>query len=206
MTLKTKQAKKKSNNGDSVNQLVSSGFTLSENFVMDQIDNSKKTRHAAKTSESDKKIGTMFKVKENVEMEDEEPSAKKTKKGSSKKAPATEVSDIADSDLPGFEAPKPKKAPVKRKSDHGEGNEEFAQKMPKPDWKEIKEKNKALKEDRKKKGAGNRYDLSIRAKKLWEDLRREDTPKDKQLSLSAELYKLTKGHAKEVLKTFFYCL
>ena len=57
---------------------------------------------------------------------------------------------------------------------------------------------KELKVERKKKENAGRFDLSIKAKKLWEELRMDETPKDKQLALSAELYGIIKGHTKEV--------
>ena len=188
--VKAKKQKSSKQDQDSVSQLVSSGFTLSENFIIDQMDNTNKKKKKEKEkpvedTATSKKIGSMFQVKKlsNVKMEsdgeevDEEPKE--------------------EENVPGFDAPKkPKvKAPMKRKSDGGGGPNA---KMEKPDRKEIKDKQKGLKEDRKKKASGTRYDLSVKAKKIWEELRREDCPKERQLALSIELYKLTKGHVKQV--------
>jgi hypothetical protein len=188
--VKAKKPKSSKQDQDSVSQLVSSGFTLSENYIIDQMDNTNKKKKKEKgkpveDTTTSKKIGSMFKVKKesNVELESGGEEVDKQEKD--------------EENVPGFDAPKKAKVktPTKRKSDGGGGPNA---KMEKPDWKEIKEKQKGLKEDRKKKASGTRYDLSVKAKKIWEELRREDCPKERQLALSIELFKLTKGHAKQV--------
>ena len=82
-----------------------------------------------------------------------------------------------------------------------EGDKTEAKKVKKTEVKEQKPEvsKKELKIERKKKENSGRYDLSVKAKKVWEQLRREDTPKDKQLSLAAELYGMVKGHMQEVV-------
>ena len=46
---------------------------------------------------------------------------------------------------------------------------------------EAREKQKKLKEERRKKKDGSVFELSIQAKKVWEEVRREDCPKERQV-------------------------
>lgn len=46
---------------------------------------------------------------------------------------------------------------------------------------ESREKQKKLKEERRKKKDGSVFELSVQAKKVWEEVRREDCPKQKQV-------------------------
>ena len=221
MTLKikpSKAAKKPVNN--------ESGFTLSENFLIDQLETKKKTKHAEKPAAEQGKVGKMFKKKKTpvVEEDDDEEEPQTKKVNSKTKVPkqkkAMEEDDdfeivkedaqlplkkskpkkeqaaaTGDGDVPGFSAPKVAK---KRKL---EGDKTEAKKVKKTEVKEQKPEvsKKELKIERKKKENSGRYDLSVKAKKVWEQLRREDTPKDKQLSLAAELYGMVKGHMQEVV-------
>ena len=198
MTLKTKAVKGKKAGDDGLAQLVSTGFTVAENFIMDQADVSKKAKLAAKGKAVEKepvqedKMGKMFKKK------------KKTDNGVEDRGGGGESEQVAEADaeLDGFAAPKPpkpQKKVLKRKQEDGDDGEVEKKKL-KPLRKEVKMQQKTTKEERKKKGdGGNRYELSMKVKRIWEDLRREDTPKDKQLTLSATLYNMVKGHAKEVM-------
>jgi hypothetical protein len=53
---------------------------------------------------------------------------------------------------------------------------------------EMRQKQKKLKEERRKKrDATGVFELSVQAKKVWEVVRREDCPKDKQVSRSKGL-------------------
>lgn len=196
------------------------GFTASENVLIDQLEKKKKTKHTSKEEEGGK-VGKMFKKKkqdsasdatddsENVAAEKKMkkgPKKQKTEpveseeefeivKASKKKTPNTDV-------IPGFSAPKTAK---KR---HAEASAQLAKKAKFAE--NVQEKKevskKELKVERKKKENAGRFDLSIKAKKLWEELRMDETPKDKQLALSAELYGIIKGHTKEVCEeTLKHC-
>lgn len=172
---------------------VESNFTVSENFLIDQLEGKKKKKHAPKESEDGTKMGKMFKKKAKAEpvseddMEEEVPEAKKVPKHRTKVVSM----EMDGGDVPGFSAPKPAK---KRTAERTEVKAKKAKVEVK---KEVSKKE--LKVERKKKENASRYDLSIKAKKIWEELRREETPKDKQLALSAELFGLVKGHTKEVI-------
>ncbi len=48
---------------------------------------------------------------------------------------------------------------------------------------EMRNQQKKLKEERRKKKDGTVFELSVQAKKVWEELRREDCPKDRQVKL-----------------------
>lgn len=186
------------------------GFTLSENFLIDQLETKKKTKHVAKsTEEQGNKVGKMFKKKTpaaDMEVDDgfeivKEETPLTIKKSKLKKA---EVA-VADGDVPGFSAPKEAK---KRKMEHDKTEAKKVKKTKKEVSEHKEVSKKELKIERKKKENSSRYDLSVKAKKVWEELRREDTPKDKQLSLGAELYGMTKGHLQEVcfIKYILFCL
>lgn len=236
MTVKKSKTKQPKNNQPE--------FTVSENFLIDQFEATKKKgKPEREPSETDKKVGKLFKKKANILVEgevqpaDDAPVEAATKKRSKKtkaspqteepenvevakpkkqkkshEQPAETVKSIKGKkqqkkekveepveNVPGFDAPK---QPKKRKH---EDDKAPAKKFKKAEEKPKKDLvGKDLKVDRKKKENPTRYDLSIKAKKVWEELRREDTPKDRQLGLSAELYGLLKGHAKEV-RNLFWC-
>jgi hypothetical protein len=48
----------------------------------------------------------------------------------------------------------------------------------------MREKQKKLKEERRMKKDGSVFELSVKAKKVWEEVRREDCPKDRQVCRS----------------------
>ena len=208
MTLKSKSTGKK--------QFVpkeSPGFTESETKLISQLETKKKTKLGKHVEEESSKIGKMFKKKKTVvEDDDVEENPKVVKKKSKKEAmevdedtfetvKASKIGGSKDVDsstvIPGFSAPK-KAAPKRRH----EGEDVPAKKAKKATGEQKTEFNKAqkkaLKVERKTKENENRYLLSVKAKKLWEDLRREYTAKEKQLAISAELYGLIKGHTQEV--------
>ena len=190
-----------------------SGFTETENTIISHLDTQKKVKRTEKSADSGTKLGKMFKKKPKVEEEIEmsDPAVKKRKLATSEEEmevdePATkqssrkkEESKENDNHLEGFafHVPKEKSADAKLKKKSTAASQNEA-KTPETK-KEQKEKSKNLKIERKKKGNESRYDLSIKAKKIWEELRREDTPKDRALALSAELFGLVKGHTKEVI-------
>lgn len=201
MTLKTsKSAGKKSSGGKLETGKQQPGFTVAENFLIDQLEVKKKTKHAAKESDDSKKVGKMFKKKKisNVPDDEEEnlPAPKTIKKVRKEPMEEDQGFEVVKTDdvVPGFAAPKVAK---KRKVQDGNYQGGKKQKL-NQEKKEVSKKE--LKVERKKKENAGRYDLSVKAKKLWEELRMEETPKDRQLALSAELFGLVKGHAKEVCR------
>ena len=46
---------------------------------------------------------------------------------------------------------------------------------------EMREKQKKTREERRKKKDGSVFELGVQAKKVWEEVRREDCPKDRQV-------------------------
>lgn len=194
------------------------GFTHSESKLIDQLEAKKKVKHEKVVEEDSGKVGNMFKKKkktvdaeENIEEEEEKVVVKKEKKSKkmevdnedfevvkpSKKSKKTEETEsTSDVVIPGFSAPK---VAPKRKHEGEEVNGKKAKKAVGEQTSVFKKKEKeALKVERKTKENENRYLLSVKAKKLWEELRREDTTKERQLSISADLYGLIKTHAAEV--------
>ena len=59
--------------------------------------------------------------------------------------------------------------------------------------KEGRDKQRKLKAERRSKKGGQVYDIGVQAKKVWEDVRREDCPEDKKEKLLKELAGLVKG-------------
>lgn len=209
MTLKNKSAGKKK-------QIIakdSPGFTESETKLISHLETKKKTKLEKYCDEESSKIGKMFKKKTLDDDAEETPKLTKKEKKPKKEAmevdeddfevvkPSKKIGGSKDMDsstvIPGFSAPK-KAAPKRRH----EGEDVPAKKAKKGTGEQKTEFNKAqkkaLKVERKTKENENRYLLSVKAKKLWEELRREDTAKEKQLSLAAELFGLIKGHTQEV--------
>ncbi|XP_057379723.1 pumilio homolog 3-like [Daphnia carinata] len=189
----------------------SPGFTHSESKLINQLEAKKKVKHVKQTEEESAKVGNMFKKKKK-DVSDDEEIVEKPKKSQkvkmdvdegdfevvkpSKKTKSTE--SLSEVVVPGFSAPK--KAAPKRKHEGEEGPAKKTKKVGGEKSSAFKKKEKeALKVERKTKENENRYLLSVKAKKLWEELRREDTTKEKQLSLSADLYGLIKTHAHELV-------
>jgi len=203
MTLKRKSVGQQNANKDT-------GFTETENTIIDQLETKKKTKHVEKSSEGGAKVGKMFKKKK-AQVEDEtetpDPVVKKKRKLAEpveememeNKQHKEKKSDDAkeNNDLTGFalRVPKPKQIDNKPKVQKSAKTET---KTP-VNKKFQREMANNLKVERKKKENESRYDLSIKAKKIWEELRREDTPKDRALAISAELFSLVKGHTKELV-------
>lgn len=63
---------------------------------------------------------------------------------------------------------------------------------------------KQLKETRKKKEMKPEiYELSKEAKKIWEELRKENCPQNVRDKLCDQMHRLVKGHIKRVRRTSF---
>merc|ERR1719383_476774 len=65
--------------------------------------------------------------------------------------------------------------------------------------KETREKQKKTKEIRKKFKQEDVFDIGVKAKKVWEEVRREDCPEDKKEKLVQELHSLVKGNIKKII-------
>ncbi|KAK8406690.1 hypothetical protein O3P69_007338 [Scylla paramamosain] len=83
---------------------------------------------------------------------------------------------------------------VKRKSEDGNSSE-------RKDWKKLKAEKKELKMKRKEKnlGSSERYELSIQAKKIWEELRQANCKKERQKELCKELISKVQGKLKSLI-------
>ena len=65
---------------------------------------------------------------------------------------------------------------------------------------ELKEKKKKLREDRRKKDKEEGvFDIGVRAKQVWEEVRREDCPESKKSKLLNELLELVKGNVSKII-------
>uniref|UniRef100_A0A452UWS5 Pumilio RNA binding family member 3 n=1 Tax=Ursus maritimus TaxID=29073 RepID=A0A452UWS5_URSMA len=65
----------------------------------------------------------------------------------------------------------------------------------KPKWDDFKKKKKELKQSRQLSDKTN-YDIVVRAKQIWEILRRKDCDKEKRVKLMSDLQKLIQGKIK----------
>ncbi|KAM9082293.1 pumilio homolog 3 isoform 2-T28 [Megaptera novaeangliae] len=81
----------------------------------------------------------------------------------------------------------------KRKFQPDSKNDDTAAKKPK--WDEFKKKKKELKQSRQLSDKTN-YDVVVRAKQIWEILRRKDCDKEKRVKLMSDLQKLIQGKIK----------
>ncbi|XP_039086783.1 pumilio homolog 3 [Hyaena hyaena] len=81
----------------------------------------------------------------------------------------------------------------KRRSQADAGSGESAAKKPK--WDDFKRKKKELKQSRQLSDKTN-YDVVVRAKQIWEVLRRKDCDKEKRVKLMGDLQKLIQGKIK----------
>uniref|UniRef100_A0A1B6I1C4 PUM-HD domain-containing protein n=1 Tax=Homalodisca liturata TaxID=320908 RepID=A0A1B6I1C4_9HEMI len=70
----------------------------------------------------------------------------------------------------------------------------------KPEWNKVKTEKKKLKEDRKVRRTGqDQYQLSVKAKSIWEKLRRPDESTTKKEALVNDLFMLLKGQIPNVV-------
>ncbi|XP_008839907.1 pumilio homolog 3 isoform X1 [Nannospalax galili] len=67
----------------------------------------------------------------------------------------------------------------------------------KPKWDDFKKKKKELKQGRRLSDKTN-YDIVVRAKQIWELLRRKDCDKEKRVKLMSDLQKLIQGKIKTI--------
>uniref|UniRef100_A0A7N5JPM0 Pumilio RNA binding family member 3 n=1 Tax=Ailuropoda melanoleuca TaxID=9646 RepID=A0A7N5JPM0_AILME len=81
----------------------------------------------------------------------------------------------------------------KRKFQADGKSDESAAKKPK--WDDFKKKKKELKQSRQLSDKTN-YDIVVRAKQIWESLRRKDCDKEKRVKLMGDLQKLIQGKIK----------
>ncbi|XP_075829888.1 pumilio homolog 3 isoform X1 [Microtus pennsylvanicus] len=90
---------------------------------------------------------------------------------------------------------KPNKFNKKRKFQPDGKSDESAAKKPK--WDDFKKKKKELKQSRQLSDKTN-YDIVVRAKHIWESLRRKDCDKGKRVKLMSDLQKLIQGKIKTI--------
>ncbi|XP_010638420.1 pumilio homolog 3 [Fukomys damarensis] len=83
----------------------------------------------------------------------------------------------------------------KRKFHPDSTSDESASKKPK--WDDFKKKKKELKQSRQLSDKTN-YDIVVRAKQIWEILRRKDCDKEKRVKLMSDLQKLIQGKIKAI--------
>ncbi|KAM9641816.1 pumilio homolog 3 [Trichechus inunguis] len=83
----------------------------------------------------------------------------------------------------------------KRKFQPNSTSDESAAKKPK--WDDFKKKKKELKQSRQLSDKTN-YDIVVRAKQIWELLRRKDCDKEKRVKLMSDLQKLIQGKIKTI--------
>uniref|UniRef100_A0A9L0TRK0 Pumilio RNA binding family member 3 n=1 Tax=Equus caballus TaxID=9796 RepID=A0A9L0TRK0_HORSE len=83
----------------------------------------------------------------------------------------------------------------KRKFQPDSKSDESAAKKPK--WDDFKKKKKELKQSRQLNDKTN-YDIVVRAKQIWETLRRKDCDKEKRVKLMSDLQKLIQGKIKTI--------
>nr|XP_020144866.1 pumilio homolog 3 isoform X3 [Microcebus murinus] len=83
----------------------------------------------------------------------------------------------------------------KRKFQPDGKSDESAAKKPK--WDDFKKKKKELKQSRQLSDKTN-YDVVVRAKQIWEILRRKDCDKEKRIKLMSDLQKLIQGKIKTI--------
>lgn len=83
----------------------------------------------------------------------------------------------------------------KRKFQPDGKSDESAAKKPK--WDDFKKKKKELKQNRQLSDKTN-YDIVVRAKHIWESLRRKDCDKEKRVKLMSDLQKLIQGKIKTI--------
>ncbi|XP_036186863.1 pumilio homolog 3 isoform X4 [Myotis myotis] len=83
----------------------------------------------------------------------------------------------------------------KRKFQPDSKSDESAAKKPK--WDDFKKKKKELKQSRQLSDRTN-YDIVVRAKQIWEIVRRKDCDKEKRVKLMSDLQKLIQGKIKTI--------
>jgi len=72
----------------------------------------------------------------------------------------------------------------------------------KPNWKEFKKEKQELRLKRKSQKCPF-YEAVVKAKKIWELVRRDDCPKEKKETLLKDLFKYSKPHLQTVRSIYF---
>uniref|UniRef100_W5LNW5 Pumilio homolog 3 n=1 Tax=Astyanax mexicanus TaxID=7994 RepID=W5LNW5_ASTMX len=86
----------------------------------------------------------------------------------------------------------------KRKLSDGDSTKEEGSEAKKPKWNEFKQKKKELKQNRQQNDRKDSFQTVIRAKQVWEMIRRKDCDKDKKEKLLKELRELVRGKVKTI--------
>jgi len=84
----------------------------------------------------------------------------------------------------------------KKKDKKGEEKKPF-EKLDKQQTRDKQKKEKA--ERRAKKQQQEVFDIGVQAKKIWEEVRKEDCPEQKKTKLTTELHSLVKGNIKKII-------
>lgn len=91
--------------------------------------------------------------------------------------------------------PQNQKFTKKRKLD--QGDKDGGSESKKPKWEDVKKKKKDLKTTRQLQEKSN-YDVIIKSKQIWENVRRKDCDKEKRAKLMNDLQKLLHGNIKSI--------
>ncbi|XP_078531843.1 pumilio homolog 3 [Lissotriton helveticus] len=91
--------------------------------------------------------------------------------------------------------PQNQKFTKKRKLD--QGDKDGGSEAKKPKWEDVKKKKKDLKTTRQLQEKTN-YDVIIKSKQIWENVRRKDCDKEKRAKLMTDLQKLLHGNIKSI--------
>jgi len=92
------------------------------------------------------------------------------------------------------------KKSFKKKDKKGEKDGEEKKPFEKLDKEQTREKQKKEKAERKaKKLQQEVFDIGVQAKKIWEEVRKEDCPEQKKEKLTTDLHALVKGNIKKII-------
>ncbi|KAK2721895.1 hypothetical protein QYM36_004017, partial [Artemia franciscana] len=188
-------------------------FTGSENKILTEFEKSKAKRAKLETKtekkDKDSKLkNSLLKVKKNTQIPDDSLIPKNrsitTKKGKDNKLQKRLPKVKKSAGIPN-ESKIPKNANTlgkKKLIKYGTKKKKSLPNGQKPDdvdWKEFKKAQKKLKEKRKEGSEPSRYQLSVKAKEVWEELRRDDTPEAKKAALCSNLYSTLRGNFNELI-------
>ncbi|KAI4882721.1 hypothetical protein NFI96_028531 [Prochilodus magdalenae] len=87
---------------------------------------------------------------------------------------------------------------AKKRPSEGDAKEEKGSEAKKPKWDEFKQKKKELKQNRQQNDKKGMYPIVVRAKQVWEMIRRKDCDKEKRSKLLKELQALIQGKVKTI--------
>ncbi|XP_072514959.1 pumilio homolog 3 [Salminus brasiliensis] len=97
-----------------------------------------------------------------------------------------------------FMKQKPTDGKFAKKRKLSEGNVEEGSEAKKPKWNELKQKKKELKQSRQQNDRKDMFPIVIRAKQVWETIRRKDCNKEKREKLLKDLQALVRGKVKTI--------